>query len=54
MFANNKQVVKYTGFHIAKENNQKLFEKVGTPKYAAPELYNVNEQKEYTKEVDVW
>ena len=54
MFANNRTVLKYRGFGLATEIENGLREKVGTPRYTAPELFNLTDGKTYTKEVDVW
>ena len=54
MFTNNRTVLKYIDFGLAKEIEHVLKTKVGTPRYAAPELFNLAEGETYTKEADIW
>ena len=54
MFANNRSVLKYIDFGLSKELEQALATKVGTPRYAAPELFNLSDGETYTKEADIW
>ena len=54
MFAKNKTVLKYIDFGLANEIENGLRTKVGTPRYAAPELFNLIEGETYTKEADIW
>ena len=59
-YINGKKIIKLTDFgfsdYIPKNinndnNNHNLYEQLGTPQYAAPEIF---EGKEYTSKVDVW
>ena len=54
MFANNRTVLKYIGFGLAAKIENVLREIVGTPRYTAPELFNLAEGETYTKEADIW
>ena len=47
-------MLKYIDFGLSKELEQALATKVGTPRYAAPELFNLSDGETYTKEADIW
>ena len=52
---NGKNIIKLTDFgfsdYIPKDNNGRFTEQIGTPQYAAPEIY---EGKNYNTKVDLW
>ena len=54
-YINGKKIIKLTDFgfsdYIPKNNNNSLTEQLGTPQYAAPEIF---EGKEYNSKVDIW
>lgn len=54
MFANNRTVLKYIDFGLSKELENALTTRVGTPRYAAPELFNLTDGVTYTTEADIW
>ena len=54
MIANNGTVLKYTDFGLACEIDIALKERVGTPRYTAPEIYDLLDVETFTKESDIW
>ena len=54
MLANNKTVLKYIDFGLAKELDDGLVTPVGSPRYKAPELFNLEENRQYTNAADIW
>ena len=54
MLANNKKVLKYIDFGLAKELDDGLDTPVGSPRYKAPELLDLSVKRKYTEAADIW